>query len=50
MTSFEFVLIGFVMFFLVAAIAVKEWEKHSRRQCESEMNISKRRIFRSRKR
>lgn len=48
--SFELVVIGVVLIFLIAAIAAKEWEKHARKQYEAEQNIGDRRIFRSRKR
>ena len=47
--SFEIVIIGVVLLLLIAAIAAKEFERHTRRQYEAELNIGKRRIFRRRK-
>lgn len=46
----EIVLIGFVLFFLVTALALKSWERHERKQYDTKLNVSKRRIFRSRTR
>jgi hypothetical protein len=45
----EIVLIGFVTFFLVAAVAVKKWEEWERKKQNEELNTGSRRIFSGRR-